>query len=175
MQCRNGSESRHLINMPFIWPLHTSLKQEPLLQQREPGRSRRAAACCPSCASWRLGHKVQPAKIMRLVCHCLDCHSNSPQLWSALPASPGHSFILLFSFICMSFASPSLAPWVFSGHCAPARSRLPGRQLLMTVVCTINMHCASRVTLRKPLYILPTFLYPNLMWSRWVQKDITYT
>lgn len=34
MQCRNGSESRHLINMPFIWPLHTSLKQEPLLQHR---------------------------------------------------------------------------------------------------------------------------------------------
>lgn len=32
----------------------------------------------------------------------------------------------------------------------------------MTVLCTINMHCASRATLRKPLYILPTFLYPKL-------------
>lgn len=54
MQCRNGSESRHLINMPFIWPLHTSLKQEPLLQHRQhraaPGcsRCRRTAACCLS-------------------------------------------------------------------------------------------------------------------------------
>lgn len=109
MQCRNGTESRHLINMPFIWTLHTSLKQEPLLQQREPGWSRRAATCCPSCgASWRLGHKVQPAKIMRLVCHCLDCHSQLPSalVYTACKSGPFvYPFVLIYlHVICFAFA-----------------------------------------------------------------------
>lgn len=86
-----------------------------------------------------------------------------------LAASPGHSFILLFSFICMSFASPSLAPWVFSGHCAHRGSVTFARTPVTydCVVCTINMHCASRarlrvVVLRRPLYILPAFIILQL-------------
>lgn len=117
---------------------------------------------------------------------------------------PGHSFIPLFSFICMSFASPrirvalplSLAHFVCrpgwlagSFSCASSAlgfsrcfSRLlygctghvclPGCQLLMAVMCIINMHCTAP---HAALYFASVFLLLSSAgitnWLSWLQDS----
>lgn len=118
MQCRNGSESRHLINMPFIWPLHTSLKQEPLLQHRqhrEPGcsRCRRTAACCLSklriLAPWpqSAASKNYAARLPlpRLPLLLLDCPLTALVCTACKSWPFVYPFVLIYlHVICFAFA-----------------------------------------------------------------------
>lgn len=157
MQRCNGTESRHLINMPFIWPLHSSLKQDLSVRTVHPGAS--------------LGRKVQPAKIMRLVCYCLVC-SFSP--WTGRRADSGTGFgsdsgsgsgsePFVYPFVLIYLHAICFSLLFFHGVCLKCvcvrvcrlflRSRLSGRLLLMTVVWITNMHCMTTI------YALYIFVY----------------
>lgn len=125
------------------------------------------------------------------------------QIANAVPTSTGlgHSFIPLFSFICMSFASTGIcdAPsrsltrslarharsrplahflqpafpafllfhclswWLCWGHVC-----LPGCQLLMAVMCIINMHCTARPA---ALYFASVFLL-LFIWTTQKARDV---
>lgn len=101
MHCCNGTESRHLINMPFIWPLHSSLKQELGVRVVHPGG--------------RLGRKVQPAKIMRLVCHCHVC-SYSPWPGKGSGTGTGSGSVegpFVYPFVLIYLHVICLAPSLF--------------------------------------------------------------
>lgn len=148
MHCCNGTESRHLINMPFIWPLHSSLKQE---SESFILAADLAAKCSQQklCGSFAIATFVATA------------HGQGKDLGQGLVLAlqKGHSFILLFSFICMSFVwllRFFCMCWCVVGMYGCFFSHVCQDASYLWLLCALSI-CIVRQ--RSTLYILSMFSY----------------